>query len=202
MAKPVTDKEKKLAFEHYFAMGLTGTLTINQRMLRIAEKFGRDRTTVYKWKKDDMWDLKEELKYDMIEVARENLSPESLAVLESDLLNILNQIVTEYLAYVMDDDGSIMKIRNPLDFKRVIEAKNALVGGPPKKETKDVNHTGTVAVIVGDKDLLNSLMEIQESGDKPVQIHDGVEAVEGGTVEEADGGRLRSAEDDGQPPTS
>jgi len=193
---PIKVEEQKQAFEYYWALGLTGTIGINQRVVRTAERFKRDRATVYKWKKENNWDLMEQIKNDMIDAAREQLSPESVAILQSDLLLILDQIVKEYLGYVLGEDGKPIKIRNPLDLKRVIEAKNALTGGPPKKETKDVNHKGTIAVLVGDKDLLQDLMEIKENDAEPLPVNDGVETVEGQRMEEADRGGSGSPETD------
>lgn len=202
MATLIKEEEQRAAFEHYWILGLGGKLTINQRVERVAEKFKRDRGTIYKWKKNNNWDMMEEIKNDMVAAARDNLSPETLAVLESDLLLILDDIVKEYLGFVNGPDGKPLKIRNPLDLKRVIEAKNALTGGPPKKETKEVTHQGAIAVIHGDKDLLEDLMEIDNGKVESVPVNPGIEGVEGSRVEDTDGGRSGSTETDTEPPGS
>lgn len=205
----------KRAFELYYVLGLSGKRSTNQRVMGVCEKYGHDKGTVYKWKKEFDWDLKETIRNDIMAAAESKFSPEAILQVRYDLLIIAQEIVEEYCSWILTPEGKRLKIRTPLDFKRIIEAINALGGAPPTKETKEI--TGNIDHHVhGDDDLMDVLRKVQKGviseglpnkdtsgpvGANRLSDNDGVETVEGGEVELPDDGRSGTSESDTEPTT-
>jgi hypothetical protein len=206
------EERHRRAFELYYILGLSGKRTINQRVMAVCEKYGHDKSTVYKWKKEFDWELKETVRNDIMAAAESKFSPEAILTVRYDLLIIAQEIVEEYLSYILTPEGKRLKIRNPLDFKRIIEAVNALGGAPPTKETKEIS--GSIDHHVHtDNDLMNSLRKVQEDvnseglpdpgagesvGGDGLPINDGAKTVEGGEVEVPSDGRSGASNADNE----
>jgi len=133
------EQKHREAFEHYFTLRQTGH-NITEAVQQVANKFGYNETTIWKWKKRFRWDEKESIRAAEVDRKVSERMNEKLVDFKVNYLVLLNDLVSDVIQRRQEKGKYSFTIRTISDLERVIKLSLLLHGEATDKVEEDVRH--------------------------------------------------------------